>query len=104
MRQQPIYLEDARGVLAPFHLEFVTSVQVLSHAISSRVSNGDLITDKPTQVLIYALKSRYSKGGARKVEQGKFAITDARTNRDIDLSGDWMACFRPGQRVNMSLC
>jgi hypothetical protein len=28
LRQQPVYLEDARGVLAPFHLEFVISADV----------------------------------------------------------------------------
>jgi hypothetical protein len=49
------------------------------------------------------LKERYSESGALKVEQGKFAITDARTNRDIDLNREWKRCFRPGQRVNMSL-
>lgn len=26
--QQPVHLEDARGVVAPFHLEFVTSPNV----------------------------------------------------------------------------
>ncbi|KAH6637119.1 hypothetical protein F5144DRAFT_207203 [Chaetomium tenue] len=81
LRQQPVYLEDARGVLAPFHLEFVTSAQILIHA----------------------LKERYSEDGARKVDQGKFAITDAKTSRDIDLRREWKLCFRPGQRVNMSL-
>ncbi len=30
LRQQPVYLEDARGIMAPFHLEFVTSAQVKS--------------------------------------------------------------------------
>ena len=55
------------------------------------------------QILIYALKDRYSKSGARKVEQGQFAITDAKTNRDIRLNREWKRCFRPGQRVNMSL-
>jgi hypothetical protein len=28
MRQQPVYLEDARGISAPFHLEFVTCADV----------------------------------------------------------------------------
>ncbi len=55
------------------------------------------------QVLIYALKNRYSKHGARKVEQGMFAITDSGTNRDVDLEDEWKRCFRPGQRTNMSL-
>ena len=32
LRQQPVYLEDARGVLAPFHLEFVTSAEVSDSA------------------------------------------------------------------------
>jgi hypothetical protein len=53
--------------------------------------------------LIYVLKGRYSKSGARKVERGRFAITDAKTNRDVDLNREWKRCFRPGQKVNMSL-
>jgi hypothetical protein len=32
MRQQPVYLEDAHGVVAPFHLEFVTCADVSSVA------------------------------------------------------------------------
>lgn len=32
-----------------------------------------------------------------------FAITDAKTNRDIDLSRKWDRCFRPGQSANMSV-
>jgi hypothetical protein len=28
MMQKPVYLEDARGVMAPFYLEFITSKEV----------------------------------------------------------------------------
>jgi replicative DNA helicase len=31
MMQKPIYLEDARGVTAPFYLEFITSKEVWSN-------------------------------------------------------------------------
>ena len=34
LRQQPVYLEDARGVVTPFHLEFVTSAEVSYHSPS----------------------------------------------------------------------
>jgi len=37
------------------------------------------------------------------VEQRKFAITDATSNRDIDLSKQWSQCFRSGQKVNMAI-
>jgi hypothetical protein len=99
LRQQPVYLEDARGVLVPFHLEFVTCVDV-SCAIALLVKGP---ANERAQVLICALKKRYGESGARKVEERKFAITDAETLRDIDLTRAWERCFRPGQRVNMSL-
>lgn len=41
--------------------------------------------------------------GARKIERGEFAIEDFATRRDINLSSSWESCFRPGQRVGMSM-
>lgn len=37
------------------------------------------------------------------IERGEFVIQDSGTMRDIDLSSDWETCFRPGQRVDMSM-
>ncbi|KAK4150176.1 hypothetical protein C8A00DRAFT_18259 [Chaetomidium leptoderma] len=84
----------------------LTSLQTNGHANLSNDTSPDRDSRAGTvsaaRVLIYALKPRYSQGGARKVEQGQFAITDVGTNRDINLNREWKRCFRPGQRVNMS--
>ena len=37
------------------------------------------------------------------INKGRFVITDAGTNRIIDLRQDWDQCFRPGQRVTMNM-
>jgi hypothetical protein len=82
-RQQPVYLVDALGRHTPFHLEFVL----------------------PADALVYVLKSNIKDIGigAQKIDRGEFAIQDSVRKRDIDLSRPWGACFRPGQRVDMSM-
>ncbi|KAE9377316.1 hypothetical protein N431DRAFT_436561 [Stipitochalara longipes BDJ] len=82
-RQQPVYMIDALGTHSPFHLEFVRSAEAL----------------------LAVLKVNFGKNsnGAELIERGEFAIEDAITRRDIDLSTDWERCFSPGQRVEMSV-
>ncbi|PMD48130.1 hypothetical protein L207DRAFT_505187 [Hyaloscypha variabilis F] len=82
-RQQPVYMIDALGRTSPFHLEFVRSAEAL----------------------VAVLKVNFKKHGdaAKKIENGDFAIEDAATKRDIDLTADWDICFAPGQRVVMSI-
>jgi hypothetical protein len=41
--------------------------------------------------------------GAKKIERGEFAIQDATTKLDVDLTLPWEACFRPGQHTVMSM-
>lgn len=41
--------------------------------------------------------------GADKIDRGEFAIQDSIKRRDIDLTAAWESCFRPGQRVDMSM-
>ncbi|KAF2494846.1 hypothetical protein BU16DRAFT_49669 [Lophium mytilinum] len=81
-RQQPVYFLDACGRLAPFHLEFITS----------------------SEAFLAVLKVRFQDRGARKIEKSEFALEDTITHREIDLRRAWDTCFRPGQRVSMSMC
>ncbi|CAG8958963.1 hypothetical protein HYFRA_00012119 [Hymenoscyphus fraxineus] len=82
-RQQPVYLIDALGKAAPFHLEFVRSAEALKAV----------------------LKINFQKieNCAPMIERGNFAIQDAFTKRDIDLNKEWDVCFLPGQKVEMSM-
>ena len=41
--------------------------------------------------------------GADLIKNGDFVISDAGTDRDIDLLQEWELCFSPGQHVNMSM-
>lgn len=41
--------------------------------------------------------------GASKIERREFAIEDAATLKDVDLSSPWETCFYPRQRVAMSM-
>ncbi|KAF2802488.1 uncharacterized protein BDZ99DRAFT_551327 [Mytilinidion resinicola] len=81
-RQQPVYFLDACGQLAPFHLEFISS----------------------TEAFLAVLKVKFRDRGARKIERSEFVLEDTITNREIDLRRPWDICFRPGQRVSMSMC
>ncbi|MCJ1435867.1 hypothetical protein MMC27_005243 [Xylographa pallens] len=82
-RQQPVYLIDALGKYAPFHLEFIRS----------------------PEALIAVLKANLSKTGSgpQKIDRGEFALQDSNTKREIMLSDDWETCFFPGQHVEMSM-
>ena len=40
---------------------------------------------------------------ADKIRNNEFVIEDLTTKQDVDLQGDWEMCFRPGQKVDMSM-
>ncbi|MCJ1392155.1 hypothetical protein MMC18_005022 [Xylographa bjoerkii] len=82
-RQQPVFLIDALGKAAPFHLEFVRS----------------------REAFLAVLKINFSKirSGAEKIERGEFEIQETHSKRLIDLTTDWDSCFLPGQKVDMSM-
>ena len=82
-RQQPVYLIDAVGRHQPFHLEFILSASAFKAVLKSNFENIG--------------------SGAQKIDRGEFAIQDSVKKRDIDLSSTWASCFRPGQRVDMSM-
>jgi hypothetical protein len=82
-RQQPVFLIDAIGRYTPFHWEFVLSAEALTHVLRSNLKNIG--------------------SGSQKIDRGEFVIQDTSLKRDIDLNGPWDGCFRPGQRVDMSM-
>lgn len=68
-RQQPVYLIDALGRHQPFHLEFILSATAFKAVLMSNFENIG--------------------SGARKIDNGEFAIQDSVMKRDIDLSAPW---------------
>lgn len=82
-RQQPVYLVDAVGRHAPFHLEFIKSSEALVNVLS--------------------INFRGLGAASKKIQNGDFALQDSHTMKDIDLESPWDACFAPGQRVEMSM-
>ncbi|KAF2692026.1 lytic polysaccharide monooxygenase [Lentithecium fluviatile CBS 122367] len=80
---EPVYFTDAFGRCTPFHLNFVQG----------------------TEILISFLRHNCEQAGAdvRKIDRGQFVLEDAVTKRVIDLRRGWESCFRPGQRVEMSI-
>ncbi|KAL8798929.1 MAG: hypothetical protein Q9182_006276 [Xanthomendoza sp. 2 TL-2023] len=82
-RQQPVYLNDALGRYAPFHLEFIRSKEAL--------------------ISVLSINFKWVGSASRMIMNGDFAIHDSRTQRDIDLNRPWEECFIPGQQVDMSM-
>jgi hypothetical protein len=41
--------------------------------------------------------------GHRKIQMREFTIEDDATERELNRDKDWSLCFRPGQKVNMSI-
>jgi hypothetical protein len=80
--QEPVLFWDARGHFAPFHLDFIDSAEAFLAVLRLRFKDG---------------------GGLKKIDHGDFAVADAGTKKDIDLLKTWNRCFRPGQKVNMSM-
>lgn len=82
-RQQPVYLVDAVGRHAPFHLEFIKSSEALINVLS--------------------INFRGLGAASKKIQNGDFALQDSHTTKDINLKGAWDGCFTPGQKVEMSM-
>jgi hypothetical protein len=56
------------------------------------------------QILNLVLLERFENHpGHRKVLKGEFAIEDAVTGRDLNRETKLTMCFRPGQKVDMSM-
>lgn len=84
--QQPVILLDAFGKIAPFHLEFIDSLETFTAV----------------------LKIRFRKAGVKlpglaKVDNREYTIQETRDKRPIDVEKPWSEVFRPGHEVDMSM-
>ena len=82
--QRPVVLLDACGKVAPFHLEFINSMEAF----------------------VAVLKVRFKQNGVtgrslKKLDRLEFVIRDRQ--RELRLTDTWEAIFRPGQTVDMSM-
>lgn len=84
--QQPVILLDAFGKTAPFHLDFVDSMECFTAVLKIRFRQAGA-----------------EKAGLRKLEHREFNIQETRHKRPVDLSKPWPTLFRPGQEVDMSM-
>ncbi|KAL8827615.1 MAG: hypothetical protein Q9191_003078 [Dirinaria sp. TL-2023a] len=84
--QQPVVLLDCFGNRAPFHLDFIDSLDCF----------------------LAVLKVRFAQAGAKesgiaKLENHEFSIQDTQRKRFVDLTKPWETVFKPGQHVDMSM-
>lgn len=82
-RQQPVYLIDPLNMERPFHLEFVQSADALLAVLKDNLKGTGC--------------------GPAMIDDGHFAIEEMGTQVAINLQEPWNRCFRPGQRVAMSM-
>lgn len=82
--QRPIVLLDACGNVAPFHTEFINSLDAFVAVLKVRFK-----------------QSGVSGRGLKKLDRLEFVIRDRQ--RELCLTDTWEAVFRPGQKVDMSM-
>lgn len=84
--QPPVILLDAFGKIAPFHLDFIDSLEAFTAVLKIRFKQAGV---RPA--------------GLAKLENREFSIQETRRKRFKDLSKPWSAIFQPGQEVDMSM-
>ena len=84
--QRPVILLDAFGKIAPFHLEFIDSLESFSAVFKIRFRQAGV-----------------KQAGLSKIDKQEFAIQDTRYKRVLDLRKPWASLFQPGQEVDMSM-
>lgn len=84
--QKPVILLDAFGKIAPFHLDFIDSMECFTAVLKIRFRQAGV-----------------GKVGLSKLEHREFTIQETRHKRPVDLSKPWPMLFRPGQEVDMSM-
>lgn len=52
---------------------------------------------------IILLKRFEKRPGHQKILKGEFAIEDGLTGRDVSRENEFGLCFRPGQKIDMSM-
>lgn len=83
LRSQPVYFVDAFGTEAPFFLEFIQSREAFLSVLQCNMTGNEMAFER--------------------IKRGEFAISDVATQHDINLFRPWHMCFRPGQKVDMSM-
>lgn len=84
--QQPVILLDAFGKVAPFHLDFIDSMEAFTAVLKVRFKQAGV-----------------QQSGLSKLENREFSIQETRRKRPVDLSKPWSTMFQPGQEVDMSM-
>lgn len=84
--QQPVMLLDAFGKIAPFHLDFIDSLEAFTAVLKIRFRQAGV-----------------KQIGLSKLEKREFTIRETCNKRFMDLSKPWSSVFQPGQEVDMSM-
>lgn len=84
--QKPVLLLDAFGKVAPFHLDFIDSLDAFVAVLKIRSQHAGV-----------------QHAGLRKIDNREFYIRDTNRRRKIDVTRPWTSVFRPGQNVDMSM-
>lgn len=88
LHEQPVLFWDARGRFAPSHLEFINCPEVSDFHFPSPALAESYIGSVGNP------QSSLKGFNLKRIEHGQFALTDANTNHDLDLSQQWARCFR----------
>ena len=86
MLQQPVILLDACGKIAPFHLEFVDSLEAFVAVMLVRFRQAGI-----------------SQGGLQKLANLEFTLRDTGRKKPIDLTRPWCSVLKPGQLIDMNV-
>ena len=83
---QPVTLLDCFGKAAPFHLEFIDSLEAFMAVMKVRFKQAGV-----------------KSSGIAKLENHEFSIQDTRRKCFIDITRPWPTVFKPGQKADMSM-
>ena len=79
-------LLDAFGKIAPFHLDFIDSLDTFVAVLKIRSRNAGV-----------------QHAGLRKIHNRELYIRDSNRRMKIDVTRPWISVFRAGQNVDMSM-
>ena len=86
MLQQPVIFLDPFGKTAPFHLEFINSLECFMAVLKTRFTDAGV-----------------TPAGLSKLDNHDFLIQDSPRKRLIDVKKNWTSVFTPGQNADMSM-
>jgi hypothetical protein len=81
-RQQPVYFEDAHGRVAPFHIEFINSLEAFEAVMEVRFRHVP---------------------GLKKIQRSEYLLQEPGGKRKLNLQAPWESVFLPGRKVFMSM-